>query len=147
MDRVGGQKIRKKAVRYCPFTPWLLQSLSQICHQTEGENRRCAVPQPRGPGTLLFSFTAIRGQTADFLWQIAKGPRSLNKLSHGCFVLVKLLGPQRRFPLLIFLAIKTCLKLVVGNAVDFLPPLCFLVGLGNLWTPIKGTWQTFLPRI
>ena len=97
--------------------------------------------------TLLFSFTAIRGQAADFLWQIAKGPRSLNKLSHGCFVLVKLLGPQRRFPLLIFLAIKTCLKLVVGNAFDFLLPLCFLVGLGNFWTPIKGTWQTFLPRI
>ena len=24
MDRVGGQKIRKQAVRYCPFTPWLL---------------------------------------------------------------------------------------------------------------------------
>ena len=36
---------------------------------------------------------------------------------------------------------------MVGNAVDFLPPLCFLVGLGNFWTPIKGTWQTFLPRI
>ena len=33
MDRVGGQKIRKQAVRYCPFTPWLLQSLSKICHQ------------------------------------------------------------------------------------------------------------------
>ena len=43
MDRVGGQKIRKQAVRYCLFTPWLLQSLSQICHQTEGENRRYAV--------------------------------------------------------------------------------------------------------
>ena len=88
----------------------------------------------------------MRGQTADFFWQIAKGPRSLNKLSHGCFVLLKLFEPPGRFPLLMFLTIHTRLKLVVGNAVDFLLPLWFLVGSGNFWTPIIGTWQTFLPR-
>ena len=46
-----------------------------------------------------------------------------------------------------FLTLNSCLKLVVGNTLNFFPPFGFLVGLGNFWTPIKGTWQSFLPRI
>ena len=38
-------------------------------------------------------------------------------------------------------------KLTVGNAVNLFPRILFLGLLCNLRTPVKGTWQGFLPRI